>query len=92
MEHSVLIAAAATLLFCGYKFIDMRYLDKKREFPALKFFVRDVIAVFICTLVSAIVQSNYTGSISEFMNTITETKAAVIGTAPAQVFTDDPGF
>ena len=88
------MAMGTTLLFCFYKFVEMKYLDKTSPARPLKHFVRDAIAVFSCVMAASLFYKNNGPVINDIMNTITDTKNAVVkATAePAQVFTDDPGF
>lgn len=86
----LIIAVITTLLFCAFKFIEMRFIDKQKEMKPLKFFVRDLVLVFISSLAAGFFFFNSNKQISEFVNTITDTK--VIPEGAAQVFTDAPGF
>ena len=90
MENMLIIAVITTLLFCAFKFIEMRFIDKQKEMKPLKFFVRDLVLVFISSLAAGFFFFNSNKQISEFVNTITDTK--VIPEGAAQVFTDAPGF
>ncbi len=97
MENSVLIAIGATLLFCFYKFVEMKYLDKTAPAKPLKYFVRDAIAVFSCVMCATLFYTSNNDTIQDIVSTITETKAAIApltggAGAGAQVFTDEPGF
>jgi RsiW-degrading membrane proteinase PrsW (M82 family) len=88
MEKIVLISFLVTLLFCGFKFVEIKYLDK--EDKPLKTVVRDAIVVFICSLVATFVFFNLEGHINDFFNVVTDTK--VLNAGNTQVFTDAPGF
>ena len=90
MDNVFTISIIATVLFCFFKFIEMRFLDKQKEMKPLKYFVRDALIVFVSTVIAAFVYFNMSGTIQEFMNTVTETK--VLSTAATEVFTDVPGF
>ena len=90
MENMLIVAIITTLLFCAFKFIEMRFIDKQKEMKPLKFFVRDLVLVFISSLAAGFFFFNSNKQISEFVNTITDTK--VIPEGAAQVFTDAPGF
>jgi multisubunit Na+/H+ antiporter MnhB subunit len=90
MENMLIVAIITTLLFCAFKFIEMRFIDKQKEMKPLKFFVRDLVLVFVSSLAAGFFFFNSNKQISEFVNTITDTK--VIPEGAAQVFTDAPGF
>ena len=90
MENVFTISIIATVLFCFLKFAEMRFLDKTKEMKPLKYFVRDALLVFVSTVIGAFVYFNMSGTIHEFMNTVTETK--VLSTGATEVFTDVPGF
>ena len=94
MENAVFMAMGATLLFCFYKFVEMKYLDKTHPAKPLKYFVRDAIAVFTCVVAASLFYTSNNETIADIMSTITETKTAIANatSSPAQVFTDDPGF
>jgi hypothetical protein len=68
----------------------MKFIEKEKELKPLKFFVRDALIVFISALIASFVYFNLNSSISDFMNTVTETK--VLRTGATEVFTDVPGF
>lgn len=89
MENVVTIAFLASICFALYRFVEIKYLEEEETKP-LKFFVRDVVMVFLCTAVSAFVYFYMSGSIHDFMDVITETKS--INPATTQIFTDTPGF
>ena len=86
----LIVAIITTLLFCAFKFVEMRFIDKQKEMKPLKFFVRDLVLVFVSSLAAGFFFFNSNKQISEFVNTITDTK--VIPEGAAQVFTDAPGF
>jgi len=90
MENMLIVAIITTLLFCAFKFIEMRFIDKQKDMKPLKFFVRDMVLVFISSLVAGFFFFNANTQITEFVNTITDTKVMPDGQAP--VFTDAPGF
>jgi hypothetical protein len=90
MENAIFIAFSVSLLFCLFKIVEMKFLSKTKEAKPLKFFVRDAILVFISSLLSSIVFFSLNGGVSDFVNTLTETK--VISTGAPEVFTDAPGF
>jgi hypothetical protein len=90
MENMLIVAFMTTLIFCALKFIEIRFIDKKKDVKPLKMFVRDMVIVFASSLVAGFFFFNSNQQISEFVNTITDTK--VIPDGQAQVFTDAPGF
>lgn len=89
MENMLIVAIITTLLFCAFKFIEIRFIDKQ-EMKPLKFFVRDIVLVFGSSLAAGFFFFNSNKQISEFVNTITDMKVMPEGTA--EVFTDAPGF
>jgi hypothetical protein len=90
MENMLIVAVITTLIFCALKFIEIRFIEKKKEMKPLKYFVRDMVLVFVSSFVAGFFFFNANKQISEFVNTITDTK--VIPDGQAQVFTDAPGF
>jgi hypothetical protein len=90
MENVLIVAVMTTFVFCAFKFLEIRFLDKQKEMKPLKFFVRDMAIVFASSLVAGFLFFNANSQIGEFVNTITDAK--VIPTGPTQVFTDAPGF
>lgn len=90
MEQVIVFALIVTFVFCVFKFVEIKLFEKPKEMKPLKYFVRDVVLVFMSALISAFVFMNMNDQISEFFNVITETK--VLSTGPAPVFTDAPGF
>jgi hypothetical protein len=90
MENMLIVAVITTLIFCALKFIEIRFIEKKKEMKPLKYFVRDMVLVFVSSLVAGFFFFSANKQISEFVNTITDTKVMLDGQAP--VFTDAPGF
>jgi hypothetical protein len=90
MENMLIVAFITTLIFCALKFIEIRFIDKNKDVKPLKMFVRDMVIVFASSLVAGFFFFNANKQISEFVNTITDTK--VMPDGQAQVFTDAPGF
>jgi hypothetical protein len=90
MENMLIVAIITTLLFCAFKFIEMKFIDKQKEMKPLEFFVRDMVLVFASSLIAGFFFFKANRQISEFVNTITDAK--VIPDGQAQVFTDAPGF
>jgi hypothetical protein len=90
MENVIVVALIVSLVFCVFKLIEMKVFEKPKEMKPLKFFVRDVVLVFVSACIGAFVYFNTDGTVNDFFNTITETK--VLTSGPAPVFTDAPGF
>ncbi len=90
MENMLIVAVITTLIFCALKFIEIRFIEKKKEMKPLKYFVRDMVLVFVSSFVAGFFFFSANKQISEFVNTITDTK--VMPDGQAQVFTDAPGF
>lgn len=90
MEQVIVFALIVTFAFSVFKFAEIKLLEKPREMKPLKFFVRDVVLVFVSASIGAFIYMNMNEQIGEFFNVITETK--VLGGGPAPVFTDAPGF
>jgi hypothetical protein len=88
MEKVILISIVITFLFCLFKFIEMKYLDK--DFKPLKIFVRDSIYVLISSFVATFFYYQMDGKITDFLNVLTDTKTLNTGTT--EIFTDEPGF
>lgn len=86
----LIVAVITTMLFCAMKFVEIRFIDKKKDVKPLKLFVRDMVIVFASSLIAGFFFFNANQQISEFVNTITDTK--VMPDGQAQVFTDAPGF
>jgi hypothetical protein len=72
------------------KFIELRFIEKKKDMKPLKYFARDMVFVFVSSLITGFIFFNANRQISEFVNTITDAK--VIPDGPSPVFTDAPGF
>lgn len=89
MENMLIVAFFTTALYCLFKFIEYRFIDKK-EMKPLKYFVRDTVIVFASSFIAGFVFFNSNTQIREFVNTITDSK--VIPDGQAVVFTDAPGF
>lgn len=88
MQNLFLFAIYTTVLFCLFKFVEMKFIDE--EIMPLKNLVRDNIVVFGSALLASYGYL-YTGSMfSNFMNFITENKTVEIQTP--EIFTDKPTF
>lgn len=88
MDKVFIIAIFTTLLFSIVKFIEMRYLEKEKK--PLKFFVRDVIIVFLSSIAAAFSFFYLENYISDFFNIVTETKT--LNTNSTEIFTGVPEF
>jgi len=88
MEKVLFLSVAITILFSIFKFVEMKFIDKQMK--PFKIIFREVVVVFIASLVVGFFFVTYDKSISDFFNVITDTK--VISTATTEVFTDTPGF
>ena len=86
----LIVAIITTLIYCVFKFIEYKFIDKKKEMKPLKYFVRDMVIVFASSIIAGFFFFNSNKQISEFVNTITDAKVIPDGQAP--VFTDAPGF
>jgi len=90
MEQVIVFALIVTVAFSVFKFAEIKLLEKPKEMKPLKFFVRDVVLVFVSASIGAFIYMNMNEQIGEFFNVITDTK--VLSGGPAPVFTDAPGF
>jgi hypothetical protein len=90
MEKEFIVACFITFLFAVMVFIEYRVAAK--EMPPLKFVVGDAIKVFIASLMGVFIFSKLNGSITEFMNTITNTAPSLDASFAPIIFTDEPGF
>ena len=88
MENLFLIAVFATFLFLAIKILEMKYLEK--EMKPIKLIVRDGVIVFVSTILASYGYHYYNGSVTDFLNVITENK--VMNADATQIFTDSPGF
>jgi len=87
-ENIFLLAFFTTVCFIILQIIKMKYMDK--EYKPLKEIITEGILVFSSALVAAYGVFYMNGSITDFMNVITETKT--LNLEAAQVFTDTPTF
>ena len=88
MESVFLAAFLITFLFCIIKVIEMKYFEKK--WKPLKVIIRDAVIVYGCSIVSLFVFFYTKGSITDFLNVVTDNKT--LNVATTQIFTDEPGF
>jgi hypothetical protein len=88
MQKVFMIAGLISILFCFFKFLEMKYLEK--EWKPLKFVIRDAVVVFLCSTIGLFVYANINTSLTDFMNVVTDNKTSNM--AATQIFTDEPGF
>jgi multisubunit Na+/H+ antiporter MnhB subunit len=88
MEQVFVVAILITAFFCLTKFIEVRYLNEDAK--PLKETVRDGLVVMVCSITGAYLYFQFSSTISDFFNVVTETK--VLNSATTQVFTDSPAF
>lgn len=92
----LIIPFITTLLFCISKFAEMKYIDK--EVKPIKTIFRDALIVFISSLSATYIFFNFSDSIQDFINIITDSKIvhSSIGgkgiISPTEIFTDTPSF
>lgn len=90
MEKEFIGALLITILFGLIRFVEMKYFEGERT--PLKFFVRDIIKVFLSALVGLFVFLQFNEPLTDFINTITNAPPALNTSVPLPIFTDDPGF
>lgn len=90
MEKEFIGALLITILFGLIRFVEMKYFDN--EITPLKFFVRDVVKVFLSALVGLFIFLQFNGPLTDFINTITNNPPTLNTSIPLPIFTDDPGF
>lgn len=88
MEQLFIVAIFTTLVFVILKMIEMKYLED--EMKPLKYVFRDAVMVFSSALGAAVFTFYIKGSLSDFLNIVTENK--VLQPEATQIFTDSPGF
>jgi hypothetical protein len=88
MEKVFVISILVVFLFCLAKFVEMKYFET--EAKPLKHLVRDAMIVFACAALGTFGYFHMDGSVTDFLNIVTENKA--LNVAAPQVFTDEPGF
>ena len=90
LDKVLLISAFITLLFCLFKFAEMKFIDK--EFKPVKHVIRDAAYVFGSSLIGVFGFLNMNTSIKDFMNVITDNKNTSVTSGTTQIFTGEPGF
>jgi hypothetical protein len=88
MEKVFILSVIVTCLFVFIKVLEMKFVDK--EWKPLKLVVRDSVIVFICSLVGGYLLFQVDGSVTDFLNVVTDNKS--FDMANTQIFTDSPGF
>ena len=88
MENLFIFAIFSTAIFVFLKMIEMKYLEE--EIKPLKYIVRDAVIVFSSSFCAAFAAFYMRGSLTEFLNIVTEKK--ILHSDMTQVFTDAPGF
>ena len=88
MEKILISAISITILFCIFKFIEMKYFDK--EIKPLKYFIRDAIMVFSSSFVCIYVLFQYDKNITDLFAVVTDSK--VFSPDNTTIFTGEPGF
>jgi len=88
MEKVVILSIIVTCLFVFIKVLEMKFIDK--EWKPIKLVVRDSVIVFCCSLIGAFLLFQVDGSVTDFLNVVTENKS--FNMSATQIFTDEPGF
>ena len=88
MEKVLIFAISITLLFCVFKFVEMKYVEE--EIKPLKFFVRDAIMVFAASFAGAYVLLHYDKNITDLFAVVTDQK--IFQPENTMVFTGEPEF
>jgi len=88
MEKVFILAVCVTLFYCLFKFLEMKYVEKKME--PLKNVVRESIFVFSGCLVCGYFIIEYGDKIDGLFNVITESKT--FNESATQIFVGTPDF
>ena len=88
MEKVLIFAIGITLLFCLFKFVEMKYVEE--DLKPLKFFVRDAIMVFLASFAGAYVLLHYDKNITDLFAVVTDQK--IFQPDNTMVFTGLPEF
>jgi hypothetical protein len=91
MEKEFVVAFFITFLFAIMKFIEMKFIGNENPPRPLKFLIRDFIEVFLSSLMGAFVLFKINHSLTDFINTLTNTPSLDCSINPV-IFTDEPGF
>lgn len=84
-----IIPILVSVLFFLAKIVEKKYIE--RQPISLKFLVRDSLIVFLVSIIVVFIYMNYSHTIYDFMNVITDTKTVPIVGTP-EIFTDVPEF
>jgi hypothetical protein len=84
MENTIMISIAATVLFIIAKLVEMKFIEK--EARPIKFLVRDALVVFACAFAPTFAYFQMNDTVTELIG------GPSVAGAPAQIFTDAPGF
>lgn len=79
-----MISIAATVLFIIVKLVEMKFIEK--ETRPIKFLVRDALVVFACVFAPMFAYFQMNETVTELIG------GPSVAGAPAQIFTDTPGF
>jgi len=90
LDKVLLISTFITLIFCLFKFIEMKFIDK--QLKPVKHVIRDSAYVFGSSLIGVFVFLNMNTSFKDFMNVITDNKNIDVTSGTTQIFTGEPGF
>ena len=90
MEKVLIFAISITVIFCIFKFIEMKYIEK--EIKSLKYFVRDAIMVFSSSIICVYILLQYDKNITDLFAVVTDTKIFTPDSNTTTVFTGEPGF
>ena len=88
MEKNFILSIITTCLFVAIKILEMKFVDK--EWKPLKNIIRDAVIVFVCSMIGSIFLFQMDGSITDFLNVVTDNKT--FNMSATQIFTDEPGF
>ena len=88
MEKVFILAVCVTLFYCLFKFIEMKYVEKKME--PLKNVVRESIFIFAGALICGYFIIEHGDKIDGLFNVITETKT--FNESATQIFVGTPDF
>ena len=88
MEKVLIFAISITIMFCLFKFIEMKYVEE--DIKPLKYLVRDAIMVFSSSFGAAYVLLHYDYSITDLFSVVTDQK--IFQPENTMVFTGEPEF
>ena len=88
MEKALILAIATTVLFCLLKFLEMKYIEK--EIKSLKYYVRDVVMVFVSSFVGVFGLLYFDRPLNELLSVVTDNNRLI--PEHTEIFTGAPGF